>query len=147
MTGSDDPSEPFGPLDLGALRHVRSVLDDAEPLVESTGFDDPVDPRLLQVRLADGFEADGRFDVRFSDRGYYSLHYTEPGLDARFDYHPNPHSPEKHFHPPPDAATPAEPSCIRVVRPELVALAVVECWRTALDRGDPLALNAAEDPP
>lgn len=147
MTGPDDLSEPFGPLDLDALRHVRSVLADAEPLVETTAFDDPIDPRLLRVHLADGFDADGRFDVQFSDHGYYSVHYTEPGLDARFDRHPNPHSTEKHFHSPPDAATPAEPSCIQVERPELVALAVVECWRTALDRGDPSAMNAVADPP
>ena len=147
MTGADDLTDAFGPLDLAAIRHVRTLLEDTEPLVESTAFDDPVDPRLLRVHLNTGFEDDGRLDVRFSDLGYYSLHYTELGLDARFDYHPNPHSPEKHFHPPPDAGGPAEPSCIEVERPELVALAFLECWRTAIDRGEPSALNDVADPP
>lgn len=147
MTGADDLTDAFGPLDLAALRHVRTLLDDTEPLVASTEFDDPVDPRLLHVHFTTGFDDTGRLDLRFSDRGYYSLHYTEPGLDARFDYHPNPHSPAKHFHPPPDAGRPTEASCITVERPELVALAFLECWRTALDRSDPSALNDADDPP
>lgn len=138
----------FGPTDLTRLRHLRTLLTETEPLVERATFDDSVDPRLLHIHLAMGFDDQGRFDVRWSERGCYSIHYTESALDCRFDHHPNPHSPRKHFHPPPDAPShDAEPSCIAVERAELVGLAVLQLWRAAVAADNPRAMNDAENPP
>lgn len=138
----------FGPTDVTRLRHLRTLLTETEPLVERATFDDSLDPRLLYVHLATGFGGQGRFDVRWSERGYYSIHYTEPDLDYRFDHHPNPHSPAKHSHPPPDAPShDAESSCIAVERAELVGLAVIQLWRAAVADDEPEALNDADDPP
>lgn len=134
-------SEAFGPIDRTALAHLRTLFDETEPLVDHTAYDDPLDPRVLRVELSEGFGTAGRFDVRWSDLEYYSFHYTEPGLDARFDRHPNTHSPEKHFHPPPNAAKAAAESCIELERVEPVGLAVLGRWRTALTRDDPAVLN------
>lgn len=138
----------FGPTDVTRLRHLRTLLTETEPLVERATFDDSLDPRLLRVHLAMGFDGRGRFDVRWSERGYYSIHYTEPDLDCRFDHHPNPHSPAKHFHPPPDAPShDAEPSCVTVERAELVGLAVIQLWRAAVADDQPGVFNEADDPP
>jgi hypothetical protein len=148
MTVRDELSGGFGPIDTTALSHVRTLFEETEPLVDRTEFDDPIAPTVLRIHLTDGFESNGRFDLRWSEYDYYSVHYTEPGLDFRFDRHRNPHSPEKHFHPPPDAPSDsAVRSCIEVERPELVSLAVIQCWRDALDAEDPSVLNDAEDPP
>lgn len=141
----DELTGAFGRTDLAALSNVRTLLVETEPLVSSTGYDDPLNPRSLRVELAEGIQAPGRFDVRWSERGYYSIHYAEPELDFRFDNHPNPHSPAKHVHLLPDAVD-TEPSCIRVERPELVALAVLERWRAVLD-GEYAALNDGSNPP
>lgn len=138
MSVRDDIAGSFGPIDSTALSHIRTLFDDTEPLVEETEFDDPIAPTLLRVYLVDGFGSPGRFDIRWSEYDQYSIHYTETDLDCRFDFHPNPHSSNKHFHPPPDArSTAAVRSCIEVQRPELVALAVVQCWRAALDPTTP----------
>jgi hypothetical protein len=126
---SDRDGHEFEPIDPDALRRVREVFRRHEPLVDSTEIDSPARPRTLSAALSVGFDSPGRFDVRWSRRGYYSCHYQEPddGLAVRFDRHPNPHAPETHFHPPPDAPTDrAEPPCIEVALPELVTLAVLE---------------------
>lgn len=142
-----DGEYAFGPSDPATLGAIRDVFVRHEPLVVEAAFDSALDPTTLAVDLAEGFAAAGRFDVRWSTRDFYSFHYTEPDLDFRFDYHPNPHSPPKHFHPPPDAATDAVPSCITVEQAERVTLAVCQCWRRGIERDDPAAVNAAEDPP
>lgn len=136
---------PFGAVDAAALASIRSLVGRTEPLVERAEYDDSLDPQLLHLRMETGVDAPGRFDVRWSDRGNYSVHYTEPALDFRFDRHPNPHSPERHVHLPPDA-TEVEPSCVTVDRPELVTLAVLERWRVVLD-GSLSVLNEGENPP
>lgn len=148
MSLNAELTEAFGPIDATALSHIRNVVIDADPLVEATAFDDPLNPRVLQISLGDGIAAPGRIDVSWSETGYYSAHYTEPDLDCRFDYHPKPEATAKHFHPPPDAPSESvEPSCIRVDRPELVGLAVLQRWRAALDAGDPAVFNEGEQPP
>lgn len=139
-------SEAFGPIDRGALTTLRTLFDETEPLVTHTGFDDPLNPRVLRIEVSEGFETAGRFDVRWSEFEYYSFHYTEPELDVRFDRHPNTHSPEKHFHPP-NASRAAIQSCIEVERVELVGLAVLGQWRIALERNDPTILNEGDNPP
>jgi hypothetical protein len=145
-----EDGEEFGAIDPEALYRVREVFWRQEPLVESAEIDSPARPSTLSVTLDTGFESPGRFDIRWSQHEFYSLHYQEPndGPAFRFDRHPNPHSPETHFHRPPDATTDAaEPSCIEVVLPDLVTLAVLEAWRYALDRDDMSLVNSVENPP
>lgn len=138
-------SGPFGPVDAAALAAIRSLVVGREPLVARTAYDDSLDPQVLYVEMETGLNEPGRFDVRWSERGNYSIHYTETAFDFRFDRHPNPHGPGRHVHLPPDAKR-IEPSCIAVERPELVALAVLERWRAVLERC-PGALNEGENPP
>jgi hypothetical protein len=143
-------SERFGAIDPEALYRIREVFWRQEPLVETAEIDSPARPSTLSVTLDGGFESPGRFDFRRSQHEYYSFHYQESGDGSafRFDRHPNPHSPEKRFHRPPNAATDAaEPSCIEVVLPDLVALAVLEAWRHALDCDDLSFVNSIENPP
>jgi hypothetical protein len=68
----------------------------------------------------------------------YSFHYVDSeNVSWRFDCHPNTHSPEIHFNPPPDAAmTAAEPSCIDVTEVSLVTRAVHAMWRAAYENED-----------
>ena len=140
----------FGPPDLPSLVAVRDTFERHEPLVDESKLDDPIDPYRLAIRLLDGFGEPGRFDVRWSTTDCYSFHYTESGLDFRFDAHPNPHSPREHFHPPDGLAERVEriePSCIAVELPELVTLAVLQEWRRAWEADDPSLLNRGDDPP
>ncbi|MGQ4556006.1 hypothetical protein [Halobellus sp. GM3] len=120
-------------------------------LVGEAGFDSRLDPTKLQIRFDDGVgNAEWcRFDVRWFQRGYYSFHHTdERGVDFRFDYHPKPDAPEKHFHTPPDARSDdVERSCITTTDPMLVARAVHSLWRRAYETGSFDALNTAENPP
>ena len=144
-----DTIHEFGAPDVDALGRIRDRFERHEPLVDRTAFDSSINPTTLHVLLADGIEDAGRFDIRWSDRGYYSFHYREPAanLACRFDRHPKPETPEKHFHPPPDASADARHSCIDVELPELVALAVCQAWRYAYDAGDLESINSIDDPP
>lgn len=146
-----DRAGDFGGIDAPSLSRIRNLWIDMEPLVTATGYDDVTNPSELRVELSDGIgEATrARIDIQWSDLGYYSFHYTDDSeVNWRFDHHPNPHSAEKHFHPPPMASTPeAEPSCIEVETPELVARAVYELWRLAYEEDDVNLLNSASNPP
>lgn len=154
-TETDASAEPgsagrFGAPDVDALRRVRRRFETHEPLVDRTAFDSTTNPTTLSVTLTDGIESSGRFDVRWSDRGFYGFHYHEPtaGLACRFDRHTKPGTPEKHFHPPPDApSSGAEPSCIAVELPDLVTLAVIHAWRFAYDGGTLESINDLANPP
>ena len=134
----------FGAPNLAALRAIRETILRVEPLAE-VSFDDLLNPSRLVVDLPTGVEEPGRLEIRWSTSGLYGFHYEEPGLAFRFDRHPNPHSPEKHVHLPPDGEA-TEGSCIEVERPELVALAVLERWRAAVEPG-PAVLTDGENPP
>lgn len=137
----------FGAVDPVALREIRSLWHDREPLIDDSSYDDSLNPQELRVFLSDGIQADrGRFDIRWSRLDYDNFHYTEPGLDARFDRHVKPGEPERHFHEPPDAESVTE-SCIRQDVLPLVVLAVQKCWRRAYEAGDPALLNDLENPP
>jgi hypothetical protein len=148
---TDDHSEVFGPIDASALREIRDLFVDREPLVETASLDDPLNPQTLSVALADGIgdAASARFDVRWSLFNKYAFHYTDAlGRDLRFDRHPKPDAPARHFHLPPTAASrPVEPSCITVTEASLVTRAVVQLWRDAYERGSLDGINDAEDPP
>jgi len=146
--GTEDDDGRFGSTDTTSLEAFRDVFLE-EPLVERAEFDDLTNPRELRVRLSDGVTSEGSFTVRWSARGYYSVHYSEEkDVQFRFDRHPNPHSPQKHFHPPPDASTQdAEPSCIEVETDELVARAVLKLWRRWYESDGDEYPNSGKKPP
>jgi hypothetical protein len=147
----EDGREGFGPIDAGALREIRDLFVDREPLVETAALDDPLNPGTLAVELADGIgdASNARLDVRWSATGNYAVHYTDDlGRDLRFDCHPKPDAPNRHFHTPPEAPSrPVEPSCISVSEVSLVTRAVVQLWRDAYERGSLDGINEAENPP
>lgn len=139
-----------GPIDYDALLTIRDVVLDTEPLVTQHRLDGRLDPGPeLTITVGAGFGASpsGRFDVVWTEYDCYNFHYTEAdGIEFRFDRHPEPNAPPKHFHEPPDAVT-RVPSCIEVEPPELVTRAVLNCWRTALSLDDPSVLNSRSNPP
>lgn len=146
-----DSSGGFGPIDAGALREIRDIFVEEEPLVESTRLTPPLDPHVLHVELADGIGSAGsaRLDVRWSLTDNYAFHYTDSeGVDFRYDRHPKLDAPMAHFHTSPDAPSdPVEASCIGVTESSLVARAVLKLWRDAYEHGSFDGLNEAENPP
>lgn len=155
MTGTDGPGserpDVFGPVDAGALREIRDLFLEREPLVTTAELDDPLNPQSLSVELSDGIgpATTARFDVRWSVTGHYVFHYTDDSdRDFRFDRHPKPDAPTRHFHPPPDASgRPVEQSCITVTELPLVTRAVLQRWRDAYDNATVKGINSATNPP
>src|SRR6056297_508638 len=147
----DDRAGEFGPIYLPALQRIRDLWLELEPLVDETAYDDVVAPTELQISLNDGLgnAESARLDIQWSELGTYSFHYVDSDdANWRFDRHPDTHSPEIHFHPPPEAATTAaEPSCIDVTEVSLVTRAVHAMWRAACEDDDPDRLNSASNPP
>jgi hypothetical protein len=150
MNGDDRAGE-FGPIYLPALQRIRNLWLEIEPLVETTSYDDPISPSELHIEMSDGLgTADAaRFDIQWSELEMYSFHYVDTeDVNWRFDRHPNTHSPEIHFHPPPEASTAtAEPSNIDVTEVSLVTRAVHAMWRAAYDNDDLSRLNSLSNPP
>jgi hypothetical protein len=148
---SREGSPGFGPIDAGALREIRDLFAEREPLVEAASLDDPLHPQTLSVALSDGIgrASTARFDVRWSVTGNYGFHYTDAEKrDFRFDCHLKPDAPSRHFHPPPNAPSDSvEASCISVSELPLVTRAVRQRWRDAYDRGTFDGINDAENPP
>lgn len=147
----NEQSDVFGPIDAGAVREIRDVFVEQEPLVETAALDDPLDPQTLSVELSDGIgeASTARIDVRWSLTGNYAAHYTDDqDRNFRFDCHPKPDAPTRHFHPPPNAPSrPVEPSCISVREAALVSRAILQRWRYAYTHGSFDGLNDAENPP
>lgn len=141
----------IGPPDVATMQSIRDVFLDHEPLVASASFDSALEPGELVVEFEDGIgpAEECRIDVTWFRSGTYRFHYVDSeGVDWRFDRHPNPHSPEKHFHEPPDARThDAVESCIEVERPELVARSVLKLWRRGYETASLDDLNTATNPP
>ncbi len=139
-----------GSMDYEALEAIRDICLATEPLVGHHSLDGRLDPRPeLSVTVEAGFgsSSSGRFDIVWTKKNCYHYHYTEDGgIEFRFDRHPEPNAPRKHFHEPPDA-TSRVPSCIEVEPPELVTRAVLKCWRTALSQDNPSKLNSESNPP
>lgn len=150
-TGPSENPQAFGPIDAGAVREIRDLFIEMEPLVETASLDDPLNPQTLSVELGDGIgDARGaRLDVRWSLTGNYAVHYTDDrDRDFRFDCHPKPDAPTRHFHPPPDAQSRSvDPSCITVSEVVLVTRAVLQRWRYAYEKGTFDGINDAENPP
>lgn len=139
-----------GPIDYEALQRIRDIFLEHEPLVTHHDLGNRLDPQLeLNITVDEGFgdSLSGRFDIVWTERDCYNFHYTESDdIDFRFDRHPEPHAPEKHYHEPPNANT-RVPSCIDVEPVDIVTRAVLKCWRTALERDDPTLVNMQSNPP
>ena len=146
-----EQAEVFGPIDAGALREIRNLVITQEPLVEEASLDNPLNPQTLLLKLSDGVgtASTARIDIRWSLTGNYAAHYTDnQGRNFRFDCHPKPDAPTRHFHPPPDAPSRSvEPSCITVREVPLVTRAILQRWRDAYTNGTFEGLNDAENPP
>ena len=144
-------AEVFGPIDARALREIRNLVVELEPLVETATLDDPVNPQTLSIDLSDGIgdATTTRVDVRWSLTGNYVMHYTDDrNRNFRFDCHPKPDAPTRQFHPPPDAPShPVEPSCITVSEVSLVTRAVLHRWRYAYTHGTFEGINDTMNPP
>ncbi|WP_096391767.1 hypothetical protein [Halopenitus persicus] len=151
MTEQTDIEGNVGPIDDVTLEGIRSVFANLDGLVEEAAFDSRLDPTKLEIRFSDGIGDASwcRFDIRWFQKGYYSFHHTdEQGVNFRFDYHPKPGMPEKHFHSPPEARSAnVEQSCITTTEPMLVARAIHSLWRRAYDTKSVELLNEAENPP
>lgn len=139
-----------GPVDYEALETIRDIFLKEEPLVSHTNLGGRLDPQPeLNITLDEGFgpSPSGRFDIVWTEKDCYNFHYTgAEGIDLRFDRHPEPHAPEKHFQEPPNGSSTVS-SCITVEPPELVTRAVVKCWRTAISEDDPSKINSLSNPP
>ncbi|MFW6320826.1 MAG: hypothetical protein ACOC0Z_03160 [Halohasta sp.] len=156
--GDDDTGIPqaeltgvIGPPDTAAMRLIREQFRRDEPLVESTDFDSVLHPRALRIEFSDGIgSADHcRLSVTWYRSGAYRFHHVDSeDVNWRFDRHPNPHSPVKHFHEPPAAAShTAVESCIEAEQPRVVARAVHKLWRRAYETGTHDLVNTAQNPP
>ncbi len=156
--GDDDTGIPqgeltgaIGPPDTAAMQLIRDRFLHDEPLVASVEFDSVLQPRALRIEFSDGIgPADHcRLSVTWYRSGAYRFHYVDSeGVNWRFDRHPNPHSPAKHFHEPPEAAShTAVESCIEVETPRVVARAVHNLWRRAYELGTHDLVNTAQNPP
>lgn len=151
MLPDEDLDGELGTLDVVAMDEVRSAFTGHDGLIEAAGFPNPADPSVVYVYLTDGIgdATDCRFDIRWYRRGYYSVHHTDSiGRNFRWDHHPKVDTPDKHFHPPPDASSgDAEPSSITAEQPPVVARAVHKLWRRAYDTGSTSRVNSAEGIP
>lgn len=154
-TPSEESHGLRGPTDRGALLDFLHTFERMEPLATGS-LDDFLDPTELRIQLSDGIgpAERARFDVVWTTRDDYTIHYTDDAdQNCRWDVHRNdyPNAPgDKHFHPPPDASSDphvVENSCIQVTEIELVARAVHKLWRTAYKRGTLADVNDDSNPP
>lgn len=158
-SGPGDPQSGFpdeitgdiGAPDASDMRLIRNLFLADEPLVETATFDSVLHPNEFRIRFTDGVgDAEWcRLDITWYTSGAYRFHYVDSeGMNWRFDRHPNTHSPEKHFHEPPNGnAKATQPSCITVEEPRLVARAALQLWRRAYTNRSFTELNTAHDPP
>ena len=86
-----------GSPDLQRLQTARTVARKYEPHVTEATFDSSLDPQTLHLSLDAGIRADtGRFDVTWTENGYYRYNYTEgEKFNYRYDCHPRMDVPEK----------------------------------------------------
>ena len=85
-----DRAGEFGPIYLPALRRIRDLWLECEPLTDTVAYDDVIAPTELQIGLTDGLgDADAaRLDIQWSERGMYSFHYVDSAdVNWRFDRH------------------------------------------------------------
>ena len=115
------------------MDEIRSTFTGVDGLFESAGFPNLADLEVLKIWFSDGINEaeDGRFDIKWYRRGYYSFHYSDStGRNFRWDHHPKAGAPDKHFHPLPDASSKnPETSCNSAVDPPIVARVVHKLGR------------------
>ena len=110
-----------GPLDVSTLEVIaqRAVT---HPLADGWMFyPDTVSPRWLELSLDENQYpssiVEARLDVRWFESGDYTVHYVETRdndiWQCRWDRYPKLGGSRPHFHPPPDAASDAEPSTLQ----------------------------------
>jgi len=108
MNGEDRAVE-FGPIYLPTLQRIRDLwLDDSNRSSTTRRTTTSSPPTELQISFSDGLgdAESARLGIQWSELRMYSFHYVDSdGLNWRFDRHPNTHTPEIHFHPPPDTTT------------------------------------------
>jgi hypothetical protein len=146
MLPHEDLDGDLGTLDVGSMDEIRSTFVGLDGLIDGAGFPNLADPEVLRVWFSDGIgdAENGRFDIKWYRRGYYSIHYTDSLRDFRWDNHPKSGAPDRHFHPPPDAPSDdPKPSCISVSNPAVVARVVHKLWRRAYDTNSVSKLNRA----
>jgi hypothetical protein len=111
---------PGGPLDVPTLEALGRRASSHDLVTDWPFHPDSVSPRRSALRLdTDQFPdaVDGaRIDVGWYEGGEYTFHYVESRdgerWQCRWDRHRKPDAPLAHFHPPPDASSPVEPSSI-----------------------------------
>ncbi len=147
----DELTGAVGPPDTAVMRLLRDQFRRDEPLVESAAFDSVLQPRELVVTFSDGIGPATycQLSITWYQSGAYRFHHVDSeSVNWRFDHHPNPHSPPKHFHEPPDGAShTAVESCIEVEKPRVVARAVHKLWRRAYEAGTHELINTGQNPP
>ena len=136
---TDDITGPVGSVDLPVLQQIQTLLIEQEPLVESTRFDDPINPTELVVEFTLADRSHSRLEVTWWQTGAYRFHYTESdGINFRYDNHPKSAVPDAHFHPPPNAGL-AESSFLgSATRPLVITRAIVTRVREAIVDGNSL---------
>lgn len=140
-------------LDKSATRRFCEEFAKVEGVADKPYFDDRLNPTRMYIPMTDGFSQPGGFDVRWKHGvNYYYVHYREPfdadtpQIEYRFDRHNDTHTPQIHFHEPPDASS-RVPSCITVTQVPLVARAVAKTWRYGYDHNDVTLVNELSNPP
>lgn len=150
MTDTDRVGK-FGTIYVPALQRIHNLWIRLEPLVVDSGYDDPVEPTELWINLPGGLvdATSARLDIQWSELNNYSFHYVDSAeVNWRFDPYPKTHSPTRHFHPPPDAATAdAQPSCGTIDEVSLVTRAVHKLWRSAYESRARERPNSISNPP
>ena len=109
------------------------------------------DLRAARVTVTPGIhKRGGYFDIQWWENGDYKYHYREDGLEFRFGReaaNETTSKPVRHFHPPGDLDAHTR-SCIGVEQPpELVTIAVLKTWWTAVENGNEKLLNAQKGLP
>lgn len=113
MPPTDDGASP-APIDRAILEYVQHRLATTGQIASAAVADDG--HRELRAEFADEYYpervASAVLTVRWYANDDFAIHYRERHADGewecRWDRHPNPHNSREHYHPPPDAATPAE---------------------------------------
>jgi hypothetical protein len=126
-----------GPLDVPTLEVIAQRAG-THPIVDGWAFQpDAMSPRRLELSLDDDQYSPSvegiRLDIRWFEGGEYTVQYLEAREDdiwqCRWDRHPKPGAPTTHFHPPPDAASDAEPSPLQATHHLGVLFGVLD-WVT-----------------
>lgn len=113
MGPSDGNRENSAPIDRPILESIRDRFETTRQ-VETAKIED-VGHLALRIRFSENFYpasvTRATLAVRWYTNDDFMIHYREEGTEndweCRWDRHPNHHNDRDHFHPPPNAETPA----------------------------------------